>query len=291
MSHWSDSVGAAVRWLALVCVVAGSAAILRGPVARSTEVIPWPSVDMPAFTAAEPSAVAGWALGTDGWVIRVDGASVPLPNLVEQMRSHPRAAVRLEISPYDDLIVSHARAQGFDWRLVAALMFEESRFVPDVGSSKGAYGLMQVRAIAAESVGEERYHEPEDNIRTGIRYLRHLDRRFRDVRITDRLSFVLAAYHMGPSHVRDAQELARRFGYDPHRWEGGVALVVPLLEQPAIHRTLPNGYAKGALTVRYVERILARYEAYRSRRPELSDQEVQPETGDEASRPEPSANG
>jgi len=57
--------------------------------------------------------------------------------------------------------------------------------------------------------------------------------------------------------------LARRFGYDPNRWESALELMLPLLEQPSLYAPLSNGYAKGSETVAYVRRILDRYERYR----------------------------
>lgn len=199
---------------------------------------------------------------TGGWYIRVDGADVQIPSFSEQTASRPRASLGLTLSPFDLLIVHHANAEGFDWRLIAALIFEESRFKPESHSGKGAYGLMQVRQIAAETVGAEQFKEPEDNVKTGIRYLRRLDEMFHPAEGRDRLSLVLAAYNMGPGHMRDAQSLARRYGYDPNRWEDAMDLVLPLLEQPEIYQDLPSGFAKGRDTVAYVQRILDRYHQY-----------------------------
>jgi soluble lytic murein transglycosylase-like protein len=166
------------------------------------------------------------------------------------------------ISRFDRLIVHHAKAEGFDWRLIAALIFEESRFDPTSRSPRGAVGLMQVRPIAAEAVGAAHFNAPDDNLRTGVRYLRYLDRMFQDARGRDRLGLMLAAYNMGPGHVRDAQILARRFGYDPNRWDDAMDQVLPLLEHPRLYTQVANGFAKGRETVNYVQRTLARYRAY-----------------------------
>ncbi len=238
-----------------------------------------PSGDPPAPVAHEPAAAEpapvapprpappvapsrSWALQTGGWYIRVDGADVALPTVRELTAARPRVSLTWSISPFDHVIAYHAKAEGFDWRLIAALIFEESRFNPNSESDKGAVGLMQVRPIAAEAVGAARFTAPDDNIKTGLQYLKQLDEMFHAATGNDRLRLVLAAYNIGPGHVRDAQTLARRFGYDPNRWEDAMDLMLPLLEQPRIYEHLPNGFAKGRDTVAYVQRILDRYRRY-----------------------------
>jgi len=104
-----------------------------------------------------------------------------------------------------------------------------------------------------------------------VRYLRQLDEMFQQVRGLDRLKFVLAAYNIGPGHVRDAQMLARRFGYDPYRWDDAVAVMLPLLEEPAIYETLPLGFGRGSTTVAYVSRVLDRFQHYRRTAPARSE--------------------
>jgi len=218
------------------------------------------TADVPASVAPEPRA---WLLRTSGWYIRVDGTEIVIPTVAEQTAAPPRASLALTLSPFDRLIVHHANAEGFDWRLIAAVIFEESRFDPSSHSDKGAVGLMQVRPIAAEAVGAERFKAPDDNVKTGVRYLRQLDEMFHDAPAADRLGLVLAAYNVGPGHVRDAQLLARRFGYDPNRWEDGIDLMLPLLEEPAIYQELQNGFAHGGDTVAYVQRVLERFQRYK----------------------------
>jgi hypothetical protein len=203
-----------------------------------------------------------WSLRAGGWYIRVDGAEIPLPAFSDLTAAPPHARLAITISPFDRLIAHHAEAAGFDWRLVAALIFEESGFDPASRSDKGAVGLMQVRPIAAEAVGAARFETPTDNVQAGVRYLRQLDEMFQDAKGRDRLPIVLAAYNIGPGHVRDAQTLARRFGYDPNRWESALDLMLPLLEQPSVYTQLPNGFAKGRKTVAYVQRVLDRYRRY-----------------------------
>ncbi len=222
-----------------------------------------------------PASKRAWTVAVDGWIIQVDGVSVPGPQQstrsVDALETHaeepavdplPPSIAGNHISRFDTLIHRHAAAEGLDWRLVSALVFEESRFRPDSVSSAGAFGLMQIMPIAARQVQADRYMTPDDNVRTGVRYLKHLEHLFPHVRGRDRLALVLAAYNMGPAHVRDAQVLARHYGFDPNRWDA-LSQMLPLLENADYYRFVDNGYAQGTATVAYVDRILERYERYK----------------------------
>jgi len=226
-----------------------------------------------ASSAGEKAALRAsgpkWSVRVDGWTIEVDRAAArevsPVVDIAEDelVAEASVAEAAPGLSAYDALIGKHAQAAGLDWRLVSAIIYEESRFQPASVSSAGAYGLMQVRPIAARDVGEVHFHEPDANIRTGVRYLQRLDRMFGAARGRDRLALVLAAYNMGPGHVQDAQALARHWGYDPLAWDESMVAILPLLEEPQIYGHLPNGFAQGNQTVAYVERVLNRFDAYR----------------------------
>ncbi len=171
------------------------------------------------------------------------------------------AATR-RISRYDRLIAQQAEEAGFDWRVVAALIFEESRFDHDRVSVAGAYGLMQLMPFTARLVGAKNYQEPRDNIEAGVKYLSSLWRTFPHGRSEDRLALTLASYVVGPGHVEDAQRLARVLGYDPHCWTDSMELMLPLLENPKYHRKSLFGYAQGREAVRYAHAILKRAAIY-----------------------------
>jgi soluble lytic murein transglycosylase-like protein len=253
----------AVRSTAATLGVAAVGALLHQQHPKTVVEVPAPPATAPVVAAARVARPATWSLRAGGWYIRVDGAEVPVPSLMEQTASRPRASLGITISPFDRLIAYHAKAEGFDWRLIAALIFEESHFDPASRSDKGAVGLMQVRPIAAEAVGAREFETPAGNVQTGVQYLRQLDEMFHAAHGRERLAIILAAYNVGPGHVRDAQTLARAFGYDPNRWQDAMELMLPLLEHPSIYQQLPNGYAKGSETVAYVHRILERYEHYK----------------------------
>jgi soluble lytic murein transglycosylase-like protein len=207
-----------------------------------------------------PAAVASgsrWSVKIDGWTIQMDDVSKQaIPELEPEF-------VPPVLSPYDQMIARYAAAAGLDWRFVSAVIYEESRFEPASRSPAGAVGLMQVMPAAAQDVGEVRFHEPEENVRTGVRYLQRLWREYAKAAERDRLALMLAAYNMGMGHVRDAQGLARRFGYDPLRWDGAMDVMVGLLEEPQIAVDMRYGFAQGRSVVGYVDRVLTRYASYR----------------------------
>src|SRR5262249_36756342 len=130
----------------------------------------------PLFVAPElpPPARSRWLVHVDGWTIALDGVRGLVPQFGESTAAHRLAAAPDNDSPFHQLIVPEAAAEGLDWRLVSAVIATESAFDPVSESEAGAYGLMQVRPIAARDVLEKDFHSPADNIRTGVRYLKKL---------------------------------------------------------------------------------------------------------------------
>jgi membrane-bound lytic murein transglycosylase F len=169
--------------------------------------------------------------------------------------------VKKRISRYDQVIARHAEEAGFDWRFVAALIFEESRFDHNRVSSEGASGLMQLMPFTAQLVGVKNMQDPHANIEAGVKYLSFLSRRLRRGRPHDRLALILAGYVMGLGHVEDAQRIARLRGYDSDCW-ADMEQILPLLEEPKYHSKTLFGYAQGREAVRYANAILRRYEIY-----------------------------
>ncbi len=169
-----------------------------------------------------------------------------------------------QLTPYDQLIQRYAQRHRFDWRLIAALIFQESGFNPESSSWVGAKGLMQVMPETAEQVGVSGdLTEPETNIAAGTRYLAWLRERFgTDLRVRDRMWFTLAAFNAGIGHLRDARRLADELGLDPDRWFDNVEQAMLKLSERRHFRNARFGYVRGEEPVDYVRAIRQRYEAY-----------------------------
>ena len=166
------------------------------------------------------------------------------------------------ISIYDDLIRTRAEAAGFDWRLIAAQIYQESRFYPRAHSRADARGLMQVIPRFAGAQRDSLF-EPTANLTAGLRLLKGTWRSYAYLDSLDRLRFTLAEYHAGHGHVTDARQLTMEMGRDPNQWAGSLAIALPRLMERRHFSTTRHGYYGGAKTVNYVEEILNRYRMYR----------------------------
>ncbi|MBI1267956.1 MAG: transporter substrate-binding domain-containing protein [Cryomorphaceae bacterium] len=172
------------------------------------------------------------------------------------------------ISEYDAYIKKYSVKINWDWKLLAAMIYEESRFNPEARSWVGAFGLMQLMPATGERFGIDTTQTVEHNIRAGVDYLRYLDRMWQD-RINDsseRVKFILASYNIGPGHVLDAQAIARELNLNPEIWDHNVADCL-LLKSDDRYLHLPDvkhGYCRGTETVSYVNRVMNQYLLYQN---------------------------
>jgi membrane-bound lytic murein transglycosylase F len=148
-----------------------------------------------------------------------------------------------------------AEQSSQDWRLLAAIGYQESKWNPAAASAAGARGLMQ---LTAESAGEAKVTNLSDarqSIFGGARYFRQVYEKIpTHVPEPDRTWFALAAYNIGYGHLEDARVLAQRAGRDPDSWQD-VREFLPLLEQERWYSQTQNGYARGWEPVRYVDNV------------------------------------
>lgn len=173
-----------------------------------------------------------------------------------------------KISVYDEYIKRYSQEIGWDWRLLASLIYQESRFDPNARSWAGAFGLMQLMPTTARRFGITPSSPPAEQIRAGTRFIHWLDARFDDM-IPDpeeRIKFILAAYNVGPGHIFDAITLAEKNGADPTIWQDSVETYLLKKSDPNYYRDpdVKYGYARGRETSNYVTQVLERYEHYRN---------------------------
>ena len=185
-----------------------------------------------------------------------------------RMRRHREDRVDHEqadgLSPWDEMVKREVETYGFDWPLIVAQMYQESRFNPKARSHAGAIGLMQLLPRTAREFGVRRLRDPEQSIRAGVAYLAWLHSRFEpDLTVKDRIWFALAAYNAGYGHVTDARRLAsEELGLDPNRWFDNVEEAMRLLSKRAYYRNTVHGYVRGYEVVNYVREIRERYRSY-----------------------------
>ena len=171
------------------------------------------------------------------------------------------------LSPFDSLIRQGADTLGWDWRLLASLIYQESRFLPKGESWAGARGLMQLMPRTANEFGAFDLDDPRQSIKAGVGYLKFLDR-YWIKRIPDRnerLKFILASYNVGLSHVIDARRLAEKYGRDPQLWYDNVEFYLSRKSEPLFYRdpVVTAGYCKCEEPINYVRDVLDRYEEYK----------------------------
>lgn len=181
-------------------------------------------------------------------------------NIESYLKSNPG-----RISPYDDIFKKYAPLSGYDWKLLAAVGFNESRFSPEITSRYGAKGVMQIMDVAARSVKEtpDMLTDPDKNIRTGAKVLKLLDDKMAPL-VKDpeeRLKFVLAAYNSGLGHIYDAIALAEKYDLNPEKWNGNVSEAALMKSKPEYYNdpVVKNGYFRAKETVSFVEKVMQTY--------------------------------
>ncbi len=174
--------------------------------------------------------------------------------------------VKDRISDMDAEIKKVAGEIGWDWRVLASLIYQESKFIPDLESGKGAYGLMQLMPVVMERYGIDYTSSVEEQIAAGGKLIQYLEGALPES-ITDSVQkklFVLASYNSGLGHVLDARRLAEKYGRDPDVWSDNVDYFMLNKSKPQYYKdsVCCNGYARGVETCNFVEDVVERYEHY-----------------------------
>ena len=190
------------------------------------------------------------------------------PNYSELINNDYDVFSGIRISQYDDLIKKYSKELDWDWRLLAAMIYYESRFKSNAVSYRGAFGIMQLMPYTANRFGVNMASSPEAHIKAGVRMLIILDRKFyKEIpNKEERIKFVLAAYNIGIGHIIDAQVIAGKTRKNPSVWEGNVDSCLLSKSNPKYYQEpdIKCGYCIGKQTNKYVSEIENLYQHYKN---------------------------
>ncbi|MBV2133933.1 membrane-bound lytic murein transglycosylase MltF [Pseudomonas sp. MAP12] len=153
-----------------------------------------------------------------------------------------------------------AETHKIDWRLLAAIGYQESMWQADAVSKTGVRGLMMLTQRTAQSMGVADRLDPRQSIRGGARYFIQVHAELPDsIKEPDRSWFALAAYNIGGGHLEDARKLTQAAGLNPNKWLD-VKKILPRLSQKQWYRKTRHGYARGGEPVHFVNNIRRYYD-------------------------------
>jgi membrane-bound lytic murein transglycosylase F len=167
-------------------------------------------------------------------------------------------AVEQKLPKYQPLFEKYG--QEIDWRLLAAISYQESHWKPHARSYTGVRGMMMLTLTTAKQMGIKSRLDAEQSIQGGAKYFRQMINKMPDrIPEPDRTWFALASYNVGFGHLNDARIITQQQGGDPDRWFD-VKIRLPLLKQKKYYKKTKYGYARGDEPVKYVESIRGYYE-------------------------------
>lgn len=168
--------------------------------------------------------------------------------------------IHKRLPKYRELFEQAANKNGLDWRLLAAIGYQESHWNPDARSPTGVRGIMMLTLPTAEYLGIKDRIDPKQSIIGGAKYIKKLiDRIPQQIKEPDRTWFALAAYNVGLGHLEDARVITQKRGGNPNAWSD-VKENLPLLSRRKWYKQTKHGYARGREPVRYVEYIRSYYD-------------------------------
>jgi membrane-bound lytic murein transglycosylase F len=167
-------------------------------------------------------------------------------------------AARSTLPEYREWFEMHSL--DVDWRLIAAMSYQESHWDPNAKSPTGVRGMMMLTLATAKDLGIESRLDPEQSIRGGAEYFSKLIKRIPDrIQEPDKIWLALAAYNIGLGHLEDARVLTDKQGGNPDMWID-VKKRLPQLRQKKYYKTTRYGYARGDEAVTYVDNIRRYYD-------------------------------
>ena len=174
-----------------------------------------------------------------------------------------------QISNFDHFFKEYAQQIDWDWRLLASISYQESKFLTDLSSWAGAAGLMGLMPRTAAKLGlpKEKIYDPEENIKTAVELIRRLKLLFSTIENEDeRIKFILASYNSGSGHITDAQALAEKYKKNPNIWKDVEEYLI-LKKRPEYYKdpVCKSGYYRGTEKNNYVQNVIERWHYYRGK--------------------------
>ncbi len=161
---------------------------------------------------------------------------------------------------YRDIFEREAAKVGLDWKLLAAIGYQESLWNPKAKSPTGVRGLMMLTRNTAKQVKIKNRLDPEQSIIGGARYFKRVLKKIPErIKNPDRLWLALASYNIGYGHLEDARRITQQMKDDPDKWID-VKKYLPLLSRKKWYKNTKHGYARGSEPVKYVENIRKYYD-------------------------------
>jgi len=161
---------------------------------------------------------------------------------------------------YEKHFKTYAKEEKVDWRLLAAIGYQESLWQPAVTSKTGVRGLMMLTQNTAQAMGVSNRLDAKQSIMGGAKYLAKIKDELDDeIAEPDRTWFALAAYNVGTGHLDDARLLAKKDGLNPNKWLD-VKKMLPRLAQKQWYSKTRYGYARGNEPVHFVANIRRYYD-------------------------------
>ncbi len=168
--------------------------------------------------------------------------------------------IRKKLPKYQGIFKEIAKKYAIDWKLLAAIAYQESHWNPRAASPTGVRGMMMLTRRTAGQLGIKNRLDTYQSLDGGVRYLKKIDKKFnKRIKNPDRLWFTLASYNVGYGHLEDARVLAQKQGKDPDKW-ADVKIYLQKLSQKRWYKKTKRGYARGRQAVHYVQNIRRLYD-------------------------------
>lgn len=168
-------------------------------------------------------------------------------------------AMEKVLPKWRELFIQHSGA--FDWRLIAAISYQESHWNPRATSPTGVRGMMMLTQSTAKMMGVTNRLNAEQSVEGGVKYLAQLVERLpKTIHDDEKIWFALGSYNLGFGHIMDARKIVKYNGDDENVWSN-VSQVLPLLMKPQYYKNTRYGYARGREAVAYVKNIKRYYQS------------------------------